>query len=475
MKGNNLESEFSKYSNPSTLLNQSELGKIDFNNAILLNNGGSTCDTYVTRINNRHIFIKRLKEEFRGNPLYMNAFRKEYEVAVSLRHKSLPVYCDFYEDYITMDFIDGRTLDDMIKMKDPWLIDKLHIRQMFQELLDVIAYLHDRNVIHCDIKANNIMLTFGSKHLYLIDLDKSYTSWYDNSSGSSSRFGISDEKTRTPQIDFRGIAKIIDKLEDLPGFPSDDFFEFKCECESDEVSLTRLEKYLREVNECEDEEKLGSWKKKRYKKKRDPDPKEILRLELIKKKEIEWVAKKLVLLDGPLEYNLNKESKTAGVSCLKKHIEECIEALIPSYINVKEDAYLVDLMNIGAFWGCTNLRRAEIPEGVHHIYRASFCDCVNLEYVLFKGKRKDFMGGVFVNCPNLKRIEFESLEEMQISDDFYGESSNQNVELVDLQTHKSYTIDEFKQLFCKPIGEFKRPEKISLSLDESIDKLVIDF
>ena len=244
-KKNQIESEFGGVDNTVQSVNTILTGRIDFSSATKLKGGGSTCDIYRTRIGSRLVFIKRLKEEYIGNPLYMSAFRKEYEVATSLSHRCLPWYYDCTDEYITMNYVDGQTIAEMVKKKDRWLTDKDNVKKILRDLLDVISYLHDRNVIHCDIKADNIMLTYGSHNLYLIDLDKCYTSWFDNTAGASENYELPEESRKSPLMDFRGIGKILDTLSKrLPEFPVESFIKFREECKSRIVTVDKLLKLL---------------------------------------------------------------------------------------------------------------------------------------------------------------------------------------------------------------------------------------
>ena len=52
--------------------------EIDFDDAIRLPEGGTTCDIYRTRWQRREVFVKRLKEEFLSKPLYLDALDKEF-------------------------------------------------------------------------------------------------------------------------------------------------------------------------------------------------------------------------------------------------------------------------------------------------------------------------------------------------------------------------------------------------------------
>ena len=56
--------------------------KVDFGRATRLVHSGSTCDAYDSMIQRRRVFIKRLKPEFRDNPLYRSAFDKEYDLSL---------------------------------------------------------------------------------------------------------------------------------------------------------------------------------------------------------------------------------------------------------------------------------------------------------------------------------------------------------------------------------------------------------
>ena len=101
---------------------------IDFSRAKRLNTTGSTCDAYLAELKHRKVFVKRLKEKYRGSARYRTAFEKEYEIGVGLSHPALPVYIDFHGDYIVMNYIDGRTLAEMLASGDEWLSNGNFIR-----------------------------------------------------------------------------------------------------------------------------------------------------------------------------------------------------------------------------------------------------------------------------------------------------------------------------------------------------------
>lgn len=220
---------------------QGNVPEINFDDAVRLPGGGSTCDIYRTRWQRREVFVKRLKEEFRSKPLYLDALDKEYDIGVKLRHPSLPEYREFHRDYIVMDYIDGMTLAEMIAKCDPWLTYEEHIISMLKELIDVVDYLHRHNVVHCDIKPDNIMITARGKNLVLIDFDKSYSDALSDTSGHPGRYGLPVDETGNTLIDYHGIAGVVESLKaNVPGFRFRRYKRFIKACHNPDVNHDTL-------------------------------------------------------------------------------------------------------------------------------------------------------------------------------------------------------------------------------------------
>lgn len=184
---------------------------VNFSAATPLKRHGSTCDAFECTVQRRRVFVKRLKAEYRSNPLYRAAFDKEFDLGVSLSHPSLPRYVGFGGDYIVMDFIEGDTLADLIKRGDRRLKNRKFVKKLLRELTDVAKYLHNRNVVHCDIKADNIIISpYADRPATLIDLDKAYSPWLDSTHGDVAKYGC--DRCADGAIDFRGIRLIADQL-----------------------------------------------------------------------------------------------------------------------------------------------------------------------------------------------------------------------------------------------------------------------
>jgi len=181
--------------------------RVDFSRARMLPNTGATCDVYEYRYGSKRFLIKRIKEEHDGKSVILEAFRKEYEIGVTLDHRALPTYRFITDDYIVMDYVDGKTLAAMIRDRDPWLDETANVRRMLTQLTEVIDYLHQKNVVHCDVKCDNVMITSGTRNVVLIDLGEAYTYALDRFAGDPRLYGLDlHEDMGSPDIDFHGVG-----------------------------------------------------------------------------------------------------------------------------------------------------------------------------------------------------------------------------------------------------------------------------
>ena len=226
-------------------------GPIDFANAEPLSAGGSSCDVFRAVHRQRKVFVKKLKDKYAYSDEYRAAFAKEYSIGVEVgSNNALPVYYDYHPEppvYIVMDYIDGDTLADMVgnRQGQQWLRDIAHVRRMLAQIVDVVDYLHQANVVHCDIKADNVMITRGTRNVMLIDLGNCYTDWLCYASGNPRKYNLSDVDRGSILMDFRGIAGIVRFLEQkVYGFPAKKFRRFYDTCLSPDVTPDDLRQAL---------------------------------------------------------------------------------------------------------------------------------------------------------------------------------------------------------------------------------------
>lgn len=218
--------------------------EIDFSQALKLDTGGSICDAFVVRHHRRRVFMKRLKEEFRNSSLHLAALDKEFDLGITLNHKSLPRYLEFHDNYILMDYIEGDSLHKMMVTHDPWLNSEKNLWRFLRQLLEVTDYLHNRHIVHCDIKPDNIILTWEERNVVLIDLDKCFTDWLDDTGGKP-RFRRSDDYKEGVATDFEAIGVIIDLwLECVPSLKNKLVIKFRNLCCKKDVRIEELNAFI---------------------------------------------------------------------------------------------------------------------------------------------------------------------------------------------------------------------------------------
>lgn len=128
---------------------------------------GGMSDVYraVDQVLGRDVAVKVLKEEFAEDKNFVDKFRKEATSAASLEHQNIVnIYDVGSEDglyYIIMEYVDGITLKTYIEKKG-----HLNYKEVISIAIQVgrgIKCAHDNNIIHRDIKPQNIMITRDGK------------------------------------------------------------------------------------------------------------------------------------------------------------------------------------------------------------------------------------------------------------------------------------------------------------------------
>lgn len=110
---------------------------------------------------NRYVAVKVLRDALEGEKNIVKNFIKEAQSSASLTHNNIVSVFDVGEDdginYMVMELVDGRTLKDYIKEKGslPWQEACDYCIQIGQGLSEA----HAKNIIHRDIKPQNIIMT----------------------------------------------------------------------------------------------------------------------------------------------------------------------------------------------------------------------------------------------------------------------------------------------------------------------------
>ena len=124
---------------------------------------GGMANVYLAqdKILNRKVAIKVLRGDLANDDKFIRRFQREAIAASSLSHPAIVEMYDVGEDngvyYIVMEYVEGRTLKQLLKKRGNLTIPE--VIDIMLQLTDGIAHAHDSYIIHRDLKPQNIMIS----------------------------------------------------------------------------------------------------------------------------------------------------------------------------------------------------------------------------------------------------------------------------------------------------------------------------
>ena len=182
-----------------------------------LDTQGATCDTFRVKLYGKLHFLKRLKPEYAGDIRYQEALRKEFETGYRLEHPNLVRYISLEDNGILMEYVDGETLSQRLADDPEYFKNYKNTDKLVCQLLAVLGYLHSHQVLHLDLKPDNILLTRINDDVKLVDLGFSYTDAFADTRGHTNAFAA-PEQLNGGKVDVRSdiyaLGKVIELLPD---------------------------------------------------------------------------------------------------------------------------------------------------------------------------------------------------------------------------------------------------------------------
>ena len=178
---------------------------------------GATCDTFRVKLYGKLHFLKRLKAEYAGDIRYQEAFRKEFETGYRLEHPNLVRYLSLGKDGILMEYVDGETLSQRLTKNPDYFKHRKNSDKLIRQLLSALQYLHNHQVLHLDLKPDNILLTHINDDVKLIDLGFCYTDTFVDTQGRTNAFAAPEQKAGGAvdvRTDLYAFGKILELLPD---------------------------------------------------------------------------------------------------------------------------------------------------------------------------------------------------------------------------------------------------------------------
>ena len=178
---------------------------------------GATCDTFRVKLYGKLHFLKRLKVEHIGDIRYQEAFRKEFETGYRLEHPNLVRYLSLDDNSILMEYVDGETLSQRLTSHPDYFKNRKNTDKFVHQLLDVLDYLHSHQVLHLDLKPDNILLTRINDDVKLIDFGFCYTDTFPDTTGRTESYAAPEQLSTVNsqlsiQTDIYALGKILELL-----------------------------------------------------------------------------------------------------------------------------------------------------------------------------------------------------------------------------------------------------------------------
>ncbi|MDD2503979.1 MAG: protein kinase, partial [Clostridia bacterium] len=112
------------------------------------------------RLLKRIVAVKILKPDLAENDEFIARFNRESQAAASLSHPNIVNMYDVGQEddihYIVMEYVDGETLKNRIRREGRLSMEEAV--RIASEICSALQHAHDNNIVHRDIKPQNILI-----------------------------------------------------------------------------------------------------------------------------------------------------------------------------------------------------------------------------------------------------------------------------------------------------------------------------
>lgn len=156
-------------SGPVRPLSSQELGAEHLTDYELLSDSGHNL-VYRAQMSGKWVVLKAAKPDEGEQTRNRLLLEREFEIMYRLDSIYVVRTIAMVNDpqlgrSILMDYVNGRPLDRFIA-ENPSAAER---RRVADELMEALVFLHDRQVVHGDLKPSNILITYSDNHVRLID------------------------------------------------------------------------------------------------------------------------------------------------------------------------------------------------------------------------------------------------------------------------------------------------------------------
>ena len=120
----------------------------------------------------KKVILKTLKPTHAEDQLCRENLKKEYEITSQLDHKFIRKALGFENvqglgECIVFEYIEGKSLAEHVRVGT---LNEKEIKSLLVDICDALNYMHQRGIIHCDLKPENVLVSANDFRAKIIDI-----------------------------------------------------------------------------------------------------------------------------------------------------------------------------------------------------------------------------------------------------------------------------------------------------------------
>lgn len=357
---------------------------------------------------NRHYFIKQMREEHLQDKALRDCFIKEYNLGCRISSSYLPRYISITdtdtEMSLTMDFIDGDTLEERMAQKPQFFRNAINMRRFIYQMLEAMDDIHSTGILHLDLKPQNIMLTKRTDNVRIIDLGYSRSAEWDTTTGMSQLFAspeqlAGDTDTLCAASDIYTFGRIIQHIIAQTGCRLPKAIRHiidKCTQESIENRYCNAQQIIEDIDVYYNRKKSNVWRTAAI----SAAATLLIVLGSISFYRF-WYAEEFTV-DG-FSYKVYDYHGVNGVMITDAEADVVKDSTLRflEQVTFHGRTYNVIAINEKVFSGQKDIRNIEFNSWMHEIGNNAFFNCPSLKSVYFAGNVRSVNNGAFASCESL--------------------------------------------------------------------------
>ena len=127
---------------------------------------------FTARCSGRKVVIKALKEQYANDARCRAKLHEEYDMTSLLDNRFIRKAIDFVNieglgDCIVFEYIEGKSLAEHVRVGT---LSEKQVKIVLIDVCDALSYMHRNQIVHCNLKPENIIVTADDCRAKLIDI-----------------------------------------------------------------------------------------------------------------------------------------------------------------------------------------------------------------------------------------------------------------------------------------------------------------